>query len=423
MISYPFKVPVIKVEQPLGQFFAASIPVEVLLQTTFSEKLFAEPTGDGTYFVDGAQRLTNQGRLNDIAKFINRDDSNFPNSIILAANYRQDGRFEGDSDDEAMEIDENARRWEITVEELTTKTGVRETYWLSIPSPGRVAAVIDGQHRLYAFVRAQPKHLTDELLCSVYMDLAKPLQAQVFAVINSTQKPVPKSMTYELFGYNVDDEEEKYWSPDKLAVLFTRRLAVDAASPVHDRIIVAPENSFASARRLRSEPWRVSFATFVAGIVHLFSSNPKRDADLLMTPRSTRAEGPGSRKDNTPLRSEYLQMNDQLIYAAVLNFVKACDAVFWRNAPSGSYIKKTVGVQALFDVARDLTREGLANEDLTQGFYEKRLSMAGHIPFDDERFLNPSGSGRSFIRKLLIANMRIRDVDGLTAEDRKAFIK
>ena len=45
-----------------------------------------------------------------------------------------------------------------------------------------------------------------ELLCAIFVDLPKPFQAQLFATINSTQKPVNKSLTYEMFGYNVDDE-------------------------------------------------------------------------------------------------------------------------------------------------------------------------------------------------------------------------
>jgi hypothetical protein len=41
-----------------------------------------------------------------------------------------------------------------------------------------------------------------QLICSIFFELPKPYQAQLFATINSTQKPVDKSLTYELFGYN-----------------------------------------------------------------------------------------------------------------------------------------------------------------------------------------------------------------------------
>ena len=223
MVTYPIIVPAIRVQQPLGIFYAAAIPVDVLLQTSYSEKVRALRVTDKSYKIDGSQRLQKPERLDDIAKFINRDDSSFPNSIILAANYRDDGRVEGDSPDEAIELKEEPLRWEILTE-VVERHGREplETHFLKTPSANKLAAVIDGQHRLFAFAKAQPQHLCDELLCAVYMDLPKPVQAQIFAIINSTQKPVSKSLTYELFGYNVDDENEGFWSPEKAGCLLSQ---------------------------------------------------------------------------------------------------------------------------------------------------------------------------------------------------------
>jgi len=423
MITYPVRVPAIRVKQPLGIFYAAALPVEVLLQTTYSEKVSAIRTAEGTYEIDGGQRLQKPQRLDEIAKYINREDSNFPNSIILAANYRQDGQIQGDTPDESVEATQEPLRWRITSEENDENPEEPPRHYLEIPSNERLAAVIDGQHRLYAFAKAEEGHLRDEMLCAVFIDLPKPLQAQIFAIINSTQKPVSKSLTYELFGYNVEDEDEEYWSPDKLAVFFTRRLAVTDDSPLKDRIVVAPENSFASAAALTKEPWRVSFATIVTGIVRLISSNAKEDANLLMTPRRNRLGGPGTRRqDKSVLREYYLDGNDQLIYDVVKNFSDACNEVFWKNASPGSYIRKTVGVQALFDVLRDLVREGLEDSILTSKFFKTRLSAAAHIDFADARFQNPSGSGRSFIRRLLQTTMGTSNARGLTAAEMAPFI-
>lgn len=95
----------------------------------------------------------------------------------------------------------------------------KDFYRLTIPTNETLAAVIDGQHRLFAFAKADAdKRLDIQLICAVFLDLPKPLQAQLFATINSTQKAVDRSLTFELFGYNVSDETEAYWTPDKLAV-------------------------------------------------------------------------------------------------------------------------------------------------------------------------------------------------------------
>jgi hypothetical protein len=58
--------------------------------------------------------------------------------------------------------------------------------------------------------------------------------------LNSTQKRVDKSLTYELFGYNISEEKEEYWTPDKLAVFLTRKLNTEENSPLSGRILIAP---------------------------------------------------------------------------------------------------------------------------------------------------------------------------------------
>jgi hypothetical protein len=72
---------------------------------------------------------------------------------------------------------------------------------------------------------------------------------QLLATINSTQKPVDRSLTYKLFGYNVSDEPEEFWTPDKLAVFPARKLGTDDESLLKGRITVAPET-----RRVLGEP-------------------------------------------------------------------------------------------------------------------------------------------------------------------------
>lgn len=99
--------------------------------------------------------------------------------------------------------------------------------------------------------------------------------------------------------------------------------------------------------------WLVSTAVVVEGIMKLFSSNPKRDTQLMLTPsRNTRRvllDGP---RDRSPLRAPYIETNDNLIYTLVFNYLAACEDVFWSKASNKSFIMRTVGVQALFDVLR-----------------------------------------------------------------------
>jgi DNA phosphorothioation-associated DGQHR protein 1 len=299
-------------------------------------------------------------------------------------------------EDGNIEEDQNSR-WYITENQNC------DSYTLMIPSSRKLAAIIDGQHRLFAFRFADSSRLSVELICSIFVDLPKPFQAQLFATINSTQKPVDKSLTYELFGYNIAEEPERYWSPDKLAVFLARKLNVEDGSPFKGKITIAPLNDFAVDTSSGSAPWKISMATVVEGILRLVSNNPKRDTNRLLTPRPNERSvlQKVTPQDRSVLRSEYLESNDQLIYLIVRNFLEASHKAFWEHVPTESFITKTVGVQALFDVLRKLVPKALAKKDVSVKYFFSELSRASGIDFAGERFRNASGSGRTEIRRAI----------------------
>lgn len=399
--DFPFTTNAVLVEQPLYSFFAAAIPVRLLLKVAFSDAMEAHMKEDGSgYRVEATQRIIQSKRLTQIAGYIDREDSGFPNAIILAANFRQDGLIEedGDPEDEAEgESPRLSRRWTVEAD----GTG---SYRLTIPSADKLAAIIDGQHRLFAFAEAKvAARLNMNLLCSIFLDLPKPYQAQIFATINSNQKPVDKSLTYELFGYNIDEEPAELWSPDKLAVFLTRKLSVDLESPLRGRVSIAPLKDARLSELSQLGQWKVSTAVVVEGLLRLFSTNPKRDAQAMLTPsRSSRSSLKGGRVDRSPLRSYFVDGNDHLIYSLALNFLRACQNVFWSKAAEGSFIVKTVGIQALFDLLRkDLVVRALEEKDLRVDFFELHLSKASEIDFSSAPFRDASGSGRTRIRQAL----------------------
>lgn len=405
MVSFPFETKAIIVEQPLYTFFAAVIPADILLTVAFSDAMHAKAKADGVgYTVEATQRIIQSKRLDQIAGYIDREDAAFPNAIILAANFRPDGLIEDDEDvgseDETAETggaEVVRRRWVISPDDCGG-------YNLVIPTAEKLAAIIDGQHRLFAFAESnRTDRLSMNLLCSVFIDLPKPYQAQLFATINSTQKPVDKSLTYELFGYNIDEEESEFWSPDKLAVFLTRKLGTENGSPLRGRIVIAPKKDAALEKIATSKNWKVSTAVVVEGIMKLYSANPKRDTQLMLTPsRSSRAVLTHGPKDKSPLRAAFIETNDNLIYTLVLNYLLACDEVLWSKASDNSFITRTVGVQALFDLLRRVIAPvALQKKNLKPAFFEDILSRAKDIDFSDDAFTKASGSGRSKIRRTL----------------------
>lgn len=398
-MTFPIKLKVLKVTQQIGSYFVCVITARTLLEVCYSDKLFATYNPEKlTYDLDGTQREIRKDRLNSIADYINRVDSAFPNSIILAANYRQeDGLIESEPEDPNSP---NAR-WDISQE--------KEDYFLTIPTNRKLAAVIDGQHRLFSYVKANSDRLNDELICSVFFDLPKPIQASLFAVINSTQKPVNKSQTYELFGYNINEEEEKFWSPDKLAVFITRKLNLgDPPSPLKGKVIISAAKDSSLHEMNNQANWRVSTAVIVDSILKLISSNPIADNNFLLSEASKNTREHlknSSRRDQSPLRDLYLSNQDLQIYKVVFNYLSACEELFWSKMKPESFICRTAGIYALFDVLKVIVKQAFQDKDISRDYFVEKLKPAQDIDFSRPEYKQSSGAGRGVIRNAILNSM------------------
>src|SRR5690606_37760325 len=92
---------------------------------------------------------------------------------------------------------------------------------------------------------------------------------------------------------------------------------------------------------------------------------------------------------------------DTVIYTMVLNYLTAANKVFWSKAKPGSFILKTVGVQALFDILKKVAGSAFEAKVISVDHFEKILGPAGKLDFTEDRFVNASGSGRSYIRRAI----------------------
>jgi DNA phosphorothioation-associated DGQHR protein 1 len=397
MYSFPFRTTALKVRQPLCDYYVVILPADLLLQVAYSDVMSARLLPSGGYELSGTQRVTKVDRLRDIADYISLPSSSFPNSIIISANFEQEtGFLSGELNSPSDSVVNN--RWDIVV----TEGGGFE---LVIPSMEKLAAIIDGQHRLFAFTKVGAELAKMDLVCSVFLDLPKPFQAQLFAVINSTQKPVPKNLTYELFGYNISEEKADFWTPDKLAVFLARKLGTEESSPLIGRLNVGPLYSEDIGNLQVIGGWKVSTAVVVEGIVRLISSNPKKDSLVMLPANESRSILRNSRVDNSPLRSLYLEVRDAVLYKLVFNFFVACEQVLWQKAARDSFIVKTVGIQALFDVLRSIATDVISSKDISVDSFKSRLRFAENIDFSSYEFRNASGSGRANIRRKLLESL------------------
>jgi hypothetical protein len=130
----------------------------------------------------------------------------------------------------------------------------------------------------------------------------------------------------------------------------------------------------------------------------LISSNPKRDrVDMAMKHifKGRSRDMVSYRRDNSPLRKLYLDDKDDEIYNIIVDFFKIVDSKLWLKAAKKSYINKTIGVLALFDLLKRILQDKPAPQ------FEKYINPVINVDFSDNYF-QASGVGRSRIRNLLL---------------------
>jgi hypothetical protein len=119
--------------------------------------------------------------------------------------------------------------------------------------------------------------------------------------------------------------------------------------------------------------------------------------------------------DPSPLRRLYISLSDDLIYAGVRNFFSAVSKVLWTNASPESLIRKTVGIQALFDVARRVMGDMASKKNFREAEFEKTLEPAGRLDFADS-FFQTSGTGRQRIRNCLELSLRLKTLADINSD-------
>lgn len=235
---------VIKVKQPLGELYVGSMRSAILWQITRYDMRQIELGEDGIYKTTGIQRRLDERRVSEIATYVETVDAVFPTAVVLAVSavsfriIQQDGLC------------------------VSVKLSPDETT-LDLLGDGRVARVIDGQHRIEGLRRANKTDFDVNVAFLVDADLED--QARVFATVNLAQTKVSKSHVYDLFSFSTSP------SPERSAHVTCLALDQTIGSPFHGRI---KRLGTATPGRAHEEP--LSQATVVEGILRHIVSDKKQ---------------------------------------------------------------------------------------------------------------------------------------------------
>lgn len=382
------RIQAIRVTQPIGDFYLAKIKARDLQR--ISTSTLARYKSDGT--IIGVQRQLDSVRLKSISNYIQSEEMCFPSSIIVAANVDEFG---------ALILDEE-KRWKVSEDEG----------FIDIPDVDiSTSVIVDGQHRLRAFEYVDDEYQDIELVCSIFLDLPNPYQAYIFATINGNQKKVDKSLALEFFGYDLSNEPQSTWSPEKLGVYFTRKFNFTPDSPLEGKIKLSPACDFQSNKNAL-----ISTAAMVEGIVGLISSNPQKDRDYLAWKRYSLLEKKSRLvlpNDRSVLRSLYLENKDDEIFAILNAYFTAVNEKLWLNAHQKSVVTKTIGISALFDLLKAILKN-----NPTENSFGSYIDRIADVQFDSDYF-SLTGRGKTRLKRVLKYRVGLLPPDELKEDDRE----
>jgi DNA phosphorothioation-associated DGQHR protein 1 len=359
------RIKCLEVDQPLGTFYIAAVSSDLLKDVTYSRATEIDGMN-----LTGNQRGLDDDRVREITNYLETNNAAIPNSVILAVNYYEDDSLEA----------EPTKAWSLIQNE--------EGLFIDIPDDkAKLAAIVDGQHRINGFLKSKIKM---DIPCSIYFELPPSLQALIFATINFNQKKVDKSLAYQLFGYQLDESESDYWSPDIVAVKLSREFNLQEGSPFQNRIElvkkVKPKNE-SQENNQPVEGWSISSASFIAGVTSLITGNAKADRYEIgkkkLLGNSTRLDLKPNEK--YPLRSYYLNGNDLAIKMVVERYFESMSNTLWSNKNDDDIVFRTIGITAQFDFLRELLLKNsvILGKDLN---FDTALNDFSGISFDNEYF-------------------------------------
>lgn len=371
---YEIQLDCIRVSQPIGDFYIASIPWQQLRQITFADvrRLEKEARDVETYL--GIQRPLNKKRVAEIGEYVNTADACFPTSIILAVEAH------------CVRFDEASKKLVLTNFHSDDTPDLNR-------SRMQIAKVLDGQHRIEGLSALQAGAIFD-LNVSIFIDMDIENQAYVFSTVNLAQTKVNKSLVYDLYEY------ARSRSPQKTCHNVAVALDSLKSSPFQGKI-----KRLGSATQGRFGE-TLTQATVVENLLGYITTSAVKDRDDYLNGRKPRRASTADLV-TTPFRNMFLEERDLEIADIVLYYFSAVrqrwpDA--WVSSERGWILNRTNGFRALMRFLKPAYRSIGASEQVpSQGDW---LTLLNKVTLADEDFtvenFEPGTSGETKLYRRLL---------------------
>lgn len=326
---------VLKVDQPIGEFYIGAINSRDLLEiATVDIREFSEGNPGE---IDGIQRELSSSRVNSLKEYVNLDYATFPTSVILAV------------DERCVEIKEIDGCDNLYALEIDGYEGDEE----SPPIPlSETAFVIDGQHRLAGLVARDQEKGPFEVNVSVFVGADIADQAEIFSRVNLAQTKVNKSLMYDLLDYA--KEKSPYKASHDIVVALNNDVVISAEGgrvegPFYHRI-----------KRLGKRTPGVSGetlaqATVVNGLLRHLPKDQEKERSKSILGFGGRREPRESWKER--IFVEYYRNEDFVsILLIVSNYFEAVREKWkdaWESEEQGRILSRTTGYNALIRFLKD----------------------------------------------------------------------
>lgn len=399
MDKFSIAIPVLKVRQKIGSFYIASVPAKTLCEISYSDiRRLAEEQRDVEKFL-GIQRPISDKRIKELRQYVRGRDATFPSSVILAV------------DERCAVYDEDERGVGVlTLQPYDAQEGSDET---SIDVK-HIAKVLDGQHRIAAFLDEdknwsfQFDNEEFDINVAIFVGADVSEQANIFATVNLAQTKVNKSLVYDL------TELSKSPSPQKTCHNVAVMLDAHKESPLYKRI---KRLGVATKGRQVSEP--LTQAAFVESLIKFVSADPVNDRQRLLEGRKLPREELMALK-KFPFRNLFIDGKDVDIAEIIYNYFSAVSDK-WPNSwkavdQKGNLLPRSNSFKALMKYLKDDVYPGLVvNQEFgripTKSEFSKYFA---HIDLQDSDFIVqnfvPGSGGQSTFLKMLRGELKRSDL-------------